>query len=114
MKPRADKSTFLLVVMFFAGRLPRAICYGHAFVVGVASRIGSWVAGYSKEVATKFLSAVLSFCFISLQCLRLFLRRVFHCSYLALRLSMFLFPLLEFFLLVEFSSFFMTACWRTF
>ena len=38
MKPRADKSTFLLVVMFFAGRLPRAICYGHAFVVGVGQQ----------------------------------------------------------------------------
>jgi hypothetical protein len=38
MKPRADKSTFLLVVMFFAGRLPKAICYGHAFVVGVGQQ----------------------------------------------------------------------------
>ena len=38
MKPRADKSTFFLVVMFFAGRLPKAICYGHAFVVGVGQQ----------------------------------------------------------------------------
>jgi len=37
MKSRADKSTFL-VVMFFAGRLPKAICYGHAFVVGVGQQ----------------------------------------------------------------------------
>ena len=73
----ADQSSFLLMAMVTPSPLETSS------VLALASRVGSWVAGSSKEVATKFLNAALPFCFLSRQCLRLFPRRVSHCSYLA-------------------------------